>query len=164
MRRGGSLRSVCSAADYVPTPPHLLQYHIGTLAGSLTPPPLIDSEAGSDPKAPFLEPRTWKSVTLTSIERMNHDSLVYRFALPGTEQRLGLPVGQHVFVRLKRKDTGEIVQRAYTPVSCENSRGSIDFLIKYVLYLLHGSTAGPADYLAMLGCTFPQLSFPMVGR
>ena len=77
-----------------------------------------------------MDPKTWKAVTLTAIERVNHDSLIYRFALPSVDQPLGLPVGQHVFVRLKRKDTGEIVQRAYTPVSREDAKGSIDFLIK----------------------------------
>jgi nitrate reductase (NAD(P)H) len=38
-----------------------------------------------------------------------------------------------VYVRLKRKDTGEVVQRAYTPVSKDDAVGYIDFLIKSVL-------------------------------
>jgi nitrate reductase (NAD(P)H) len=112
-----------------------LQYHIGTLVGSSA--GLSDTRpARIDPEAPFLEPKTWKSVTLAAIERVNHDSLIYRFVLSSLEQPLGLPVGQHVFVRLKRKDTGEIVQHAYTPVSRENTKGYIDFLIKYVFLIL----------------------------
>ena len=109
----------------------LAEYHIGTLAGSLdvhAPPPAV-----ADSSTTFLDPKTWKDVTLTSIERVNHDSVLYRFALPFEETPLGLPVGQHVFVRTKRKDTGELVQRAYTPVSAEDAKGSIDFLIKYVV-------------------------------
>ncbi|EKM57613.1 uncharacterized protein PHACADRAFT_170854 [Phanerochaete carnosa HHB-10118-sp] len=113
----------------------LAEYHIGTLVGSLSEPATVTSSS-SDLNAPFLDPKTWKVVTLTSIERVNHDSLIYRFALPHSDQPLGLPTGQHVFVRLKRKDTGDMVQRAYTPVSPENARGSIDFLIK--LYLPTG--------------------------
>ena len=108
-----------------------MQYHIGKLCGSLTitpPSPTLVADA----YGPFLDPKTWKSVALTSVERINHDSLMYRFALPSSETLLGLPVGQHVFVRLRRKDTGEVVQRAYTPVSLEGATGSIDFLIKYV--------------------------------
>lgn len=72
-------------------------------------------------------------MTLTEIRPVNHDSLIYRFSLPFAEQKLGLPAGQHVFARLRRKDTGELVQRAYTPVSPEDARGSLELLIKYVL-------------------------------
>jgi nitrate reductase (NAD(P)H) len=55
------------------------------------------------------------------------------------------PVGQHVFVRLRRKVKrnasrhdevvleGEMIQRAYTPVSLSDAKGEIDLLIK--LYL-----------------------------
>ncbi|GJE85169.1 nitrate reductase [Phanerochaete sordida] len=110
----------------------LAKYHIGTLSGSLSE-PAPSTASSDDPTAPFLDPKVWKSVKLTNIERVNHDSLIYRFDLPHAEQPLGLPVGQHVFVRLRRKDTGEMVQRAYTPVSMQDVKGSIDFLIK--LYL-----------------------------
>jgi nitrate reductase (NAD(P)H) len=86
----------------------------------------------TDPDAPFLEPKIWKAVKLVSIQRINHDSLIYRFTFPdGSDARpLGLPVGQHVFVRLKRRDNGEVVQRAYTPVSREGAKGAIEFLVK----------------------------------
>lgn len=73
----------------------------------------------------------WKNVELCKIEQVNHDSYLYRFALPNVDLPLGLPVGQHVFARLKRKDTGEVVQRAYTPVSQQGAVGFIDFLIKW---------------------------------
>ena len=75
------------------------------------------------------------------MEDVSHDSRVYRFALESPEQPLGLPIGQHVFVRLKRKvksgaDSavveGELVQRAYTPVSRSDDKGHIDLLVKCV--------------------------------
>lgn len=78
----------------------------------------------------FLDRTKWKDAKLTRIVRVNHDTYQYRFDLQREDQPLGLPVGQHVFVRLKRKDTGELVQRAYTPVSEQEAIGSIEFLIK----------------------------------
>ncbi|THH19026.1 hypothetical protein EUX98_g8852, partial [Antrodiella citrinella] len=112
----------------------LAQYHIGTLASPILTATPTETQVMSDPSStPFLELKTWKSITLTSIQRVNHDSILYYFSFPHASQRLGLPVGQHVFVRLRRKDTGEMVQRAYTPVSKQNAAGGIEFLIK--LYL-----------------------------
>ncbi|KIJ61879.1 hypothetical protein HYDPIDRAFT_95803 [Hydnomerulius pinastri MD-312] len=108
----------------------LAEYHIGTLSD------IITEESKSNDEGPseiFLNRTRWKDVQLCSIEQVNHDSCLYRFALPQDGQPLGLPVGQHVFARLKRKDTGELVQRAYTPVSQQGAVGFIDFLIK--LYL-----------------------------
>jgi nitrate reductase (NAD(P)H) len=69
------------------------------------------------------------------IQKVSHDSRLFRFALHGDQQRLGLPTGQHCFVRLRRKASdryvveGELVQRAYTPVSFR-STGHVDFLVK----------------------------------
>ena len=82
----------------------------------------------------FLDPKIWKSVTLSNVQAINHDSFIYRFSLPLSDGRLELPVGQHVYVRLRRKDTQELVQRAYTPVSKENDCGTMDILIKYAFY------------------------------
>jgi len=105
------------------------QFHIGTLAKSSA-----DTAETSEKETGgvFLDRTKWKDVKLTKIEQINHDSYLYRFELPREDQLLGLPVGQHVFVRLKRKDTGEMVQRAYTPVSKQGAVGSIELLIKLV--------------------------------
>lgn len=104
---------------------HLPQYHIGTLVGTL-------AQEEPDSGGTFLKPSTWKRVRLCSMRQINHDSVLYRFALPTADQPLGLPVGQHVFVRLRRKDTGDRVQRAYTPVSQQGATGFVDFLIKCI--------------------------------
>jgi nitrate reductase (NAD(P)H) len=108
------------------------QFHIGTLVGAplAEPAPVAPAD---DLTAPFLDPKRWKSVVLSDIKTINHDSAVFRFSLQAAEQAVGLPTGQHVYVRLKRKDTGEVVQRAYTPVSKDDAVGYIDFLIKSVL-------------------------------
>jgi nitrate reductase (NAD(P)H) len=42
-------------------------------------------------------------------------------------------MGQHVFVRLRRKTTGELVQRAYTPVLKRDENGVVDLLVKWVI-------------------------------
>jgi len=111
----------------------LRKFHIGTLQANEGE-PLGGQELGSDSgSSVFLDRRTWKPAKLVKITGVSHDSFIYRFALHSPDQPLGLPVGQHVFVRLRRKTTGEMVQRAYTPVSRQEERGSIDLLVK--LYL-----------------------------
>lgn len=107
----------------------LAEHHIGTLTASMT----KEKPTATQSDGAFLERSQWKGVRLCDIKQINHDSYLYRFALPKEDQPLGLPVGQHVFVRLRRQDTGEMVQRAYTPVSQQGAVGFIDFLIK--LYL-----------------------------
>lgn len=110
----------------------LAEYHIGTLVGE----PIVQETPLSidDPAAPFLDPKRWKKTRLMEVTEVNHDSRNFRFSLQSPEQPLGLPCGQHVFVRLRRKDTGEMVQRAYTPVSRQDAVGHIDYLIKRVVY------------------------------
>ncbi|KAI6043896.1 hypothetical protein EDC04DRAFT_2866090 [Pisolithus marmoratus] len=137
----------------------LAQFHIGTLikSGAENADPGDETSDG-----PFLECAKWKDVKLTRIVQVNHDSFLYLFELPRPDQPLGLPVGQHVFVRLKRKDTGEVVQRAYTPVSREGAVGSIEFLIK--LYLPSATSPGgkmtTGFYQLQLGDTV-QLKGPL---
>ena len=89
---------------------------------------------------------------------------MYRFALQSAEQPLGLPVGQHVFVRLRRKDTGEMVQRAYTPVSRADARGSVEFLIKCVLCDCMRDGGAMLTGASHTGCTCPPRTSPRAGR
>lgn len=76
----------------------------------------------------FLNPKQWKSTRLASIVKISHDSRLFRFALDRDDQPLGLPTGQHCFVRIPTQD-GEHIQRAYTPVSF-TAVGYVDFLVK----------------------------------
>ena len=115
----------------------LAEFHIGTLEGSLVgdDQPTEDS---NEPGAVFLHPKKWKSSALVSVKDVSKDSKIFRFALEGDDQALGLPTGQHVYVRLKRKvdrsgrkvSEGELVQRAYTPLSRQHDKGFIDMLVK----------------------------------
>lgn len=78
----------------------------------------------------FLHRAQWKTARLSKITPASHDSFVFRFELDHPNQPLGLSVGQHVFVRLRRKTTGELVQRAYTPVTKQDENGVVDLLVK----------------------------------
>ncbi|GBE78768.1 Nitrate reductase [NADPH] [Sparassis crispa] len=109
----------------------LKQFHIGTLVDAVSELSKVDAQA--DASSPFLKPKSWKTVKLIEVEKVNHDTCMFRFALHNSQQSLGLPVGQHVFVRLKRKDTGEVVQRAYTPISLQGVVGMVELLVKIYL-------------------------------
>jgi nitrate reductase (NAD(P)H) len=116
----------------------LVDFHIGSLVGA--PIPKID-KAEDDESMPFLNQTKWKTVRLVDVKAVSRDSKVYRFSLQQPDQDLGLPIGQHIYVRLRRKTgpkviddvgEGELVQRAYTPISKQDHRGFVDLLVKYV--------------------------------
>jgi nitrate reductase (NAD(P)H) len=121
----------------------LAAFHIGTLEKKAVSNVTVNAAAEIEPI--FLNKTKWKKGKLVDVEVVSHDSRVFRFALEKPEQALGLPIGQHVFVRLRRKVKrdglrhdevvvdGEMIQRAYTPVSLSDAKGEIDLLIK--LYL-----------------------------
>lgn len=114
----------------------LAEYHIGTLVGSLV--EERNETQGVETNECFLHPKRWKSVPLINVKDVSKDSKIFRFALEESNQVLGLPTGQHVYVRLKRKmvrggqsiPEGEMVQRAYTPLSRATDKGFIDMLVK----------------------------------
>ncbi|KAL7802176.1 nitrate reductase [Trichoderma aethiopicum] len=113
----------------------LRDYHIGRLEHAKAPQTARRAtEVSYDASKPFLDPKVWKSVRLVQKREISHDSRIIRLALPNEEQSLGLPVGQHIYLRIKKVDrasgTVQIVQRAYTPYSCGTQRGFVDLLIK----------------------------------
>lgn len=61
-------------------------------------------------------------------ESLSHDVRRFRFALPDPSDVLGLPTGQHMFVSTKKD--GKLLSRPYTPVSSNDDRGFVDFIIK----------------------------------
>ncbi|KUF98977.1 Signal peptidase complex catalytic subunit SEC11C [Phytophthora nicotianae] len=69
-------------------------------------------------------------IVLISREVVSHDARIFKFALPAKDLRLGLPVGNHVF--LYANINGKTIVRAYTPISSESDedRGFVSFLIK----------------------------------
>lgn len=130
----------------------LQDFHIGTLAKMPDTPPETPeggSEQGdSTPRATFLEPKKWHHVTLVERQVLSKDSRVLRFKLEHEDQELGLPCGQHLYLKTKCHKTGDIVMRAYTPVSEQKSRGFLDVLVK-VYFATDGWPTGGKMTLAL---------------
>jgi hypothetical protein len=76
-----------------------------------------------------LDSEKWQAFELVDIEKISHDVRRYRFALPSKDHVLGLPIGQHISLKFT-DDEGKEVQRSYTPVSSNDEKGYVDFVIK----------------------------------
>uniref|UniRef100_A0A7S4KE70 FAD-binding FR-type domain-containing protein n=1 Tax=Odontella aurita TaxID=265563 RepID=A0A7S4KE70_9STRA len=66
---------------------------------------------------------------LIEKEEISHDTRKFTFALQTPKKLLGLPVGQHISLRFTDKD-GKNHQRSYTPVSGDETPGTVTFVIK----------------------------------
>lgn len=93
----------------------------------------VDTSGPSPPE--FLSPRLWKQLTLMEKIAVSHDARIFRFALPSQSMRLGLPTGQHVFLRVKANSA--IVMRPYTPLTGDDTPGHVDFLVKIYFRGVH---------------------------
>ncbi|KAG7472158.1 hypothetical protein MATL_G00105620 [Megalops atlanticus] len=76
----------------------------------------------------LLDPTVKYPLRLIDKEVLNHDARRFRFALPSPEHILGLPVGTHVY--LSARIDGNLVVRPYTPVSSDDDKGFVDFVVK----------------------------------
>ena len=86
------------------------------------------------PVAPVaLNPKKWVSLQLAEREEISHDTRRLRFALQTPETELGLPTGQHMF--LKATVDGKLTMRAYTPVGF--GTGYVEFVIKVYFANVH---------------------------
>ena len=112
-------------------------YHIGTLTPSAIA-ALKSSSSSSepsfnDPNRPvFLQHKTWSSAILSHKETISSDTKIFHFTLCHPAQSIGLPVGQHLMMRLPdpSKPTESII-RAYTPISDGTSElGTLRVLVK----------------------------------
>ena len=110
-------------------------YHLGTLSDSaklaLSEP--ASETASNDPRPTFLNSRAWTKAALHSKRAISADTTIFTFALEHAEQTLGLPIGQHLMIRLRDPVDREAVIRSYTPISEITRKGYLDVLIK--LYL-----------------------------
>ncbi|KAL7010359.1 NADH-cytochrome b5 reductase [Cystobasidiomycetes sp. EMM_F5] len=77
---------------------------------------------------PVLDPNVWMKFPLKQVDRISHNTAVYRFALPKPDDILGLPIGQHISVQASID--GKPVMRSYTPTSSDDDKGHFDLLIK----------------------------------
>ncbi|KAK2152216.1 hypothetical protein LSH36_337g05035 [Paralvinella palmiformis] len=83
----------------------------------------------------LIDPQVKYPLKLVDKEVISHDTRKFRFALPSPEHILGLPVGQHIF--LSAKVNGELVIRAYTPVTSDDDHGYMDLVVKVYFKNVH---------------------------
>ena len=107
-------------------------YHLGTLdeSSKIT---LSQGETqitDDSPRPTFLQPRSWMTAPLHSKHVISWDTRIFTFRLSHTEQTLGLPVGQHLMIRLRDPVTREAIIRSYTPISASSKKGFMDVLVK----------------------------------
>lgn len=110
-------------------------YHIGSLDDTARK-ALTDSEASAtangtaEPRSTFLQSKFWNKAVLHGKRIVSWDTRVFTFQLDHPAQKLGLPVGQHLMVRLKDSKTNESIIRSYTPISEINDEGFMEMLVK----------------------------------
>ncbi|KAL8758282.1 MAG: hypothetical protein Q9184_003971, partial [Pyrenodesmia sp. 2 TL-2023] len=72
----------------------------------------------------------WVDLKLESVEEINHNTKKFRFALPDKDDVSGLQIASALLTKYKGPEMEKPVIRPYTPISDEDARGHIDFLIK----------------------------------
>ncbi|KAL8811377.1 MAG: hypothetical protein Q9200_001840 [Gallowayella weberi] len=109
-------------------------YHIGTLDAaaqkSLSEPEVHPANATSGPEPTFLRSRAWTTAPLHSKQIISSDTRIFTFRLAHEAQTVGLPVGQHLMIRLRDPVTREAIIRSYTPLSDPQKTGYLDVLVK----------------------------------
>jgi nitrate reductase (NAD(P)H) len=109
------------------------EYHIGTL-DEVSQAILSKGEAvmveKTVPRDVFLQAKVWSKGILTAKKRVSADTKVFTFELEHASQTVGLPIGQHLMMRLRDPVTREAIIRSYTPISENSEQGKLDVLVK----------------------------------
>ncbi|KAK4937519.1 hypothetical protein LTR10_021890 [Elasticomyces elasticus] len=128
----------------------MTKYHVGSLDDAAKT-ALTEGDTEADQSGPpsetFLNSKAWKKAILHGKKIVSWDTRIFTYKLESPEQRLGLPVGQHLMVRLKDPATREAIIRSYTPISEINDKGYMDMLVK--VYFANGSSKGGKMSTAM---------------
>ena len=117
-------------------------YHIGSLDDAART-ALTEGDKEADQtgnRETFLQAKAWTKATLHGKKIVSWDTRIFTYKLDHAEQRLGLPVGQHLMVRLRDPVTREAIIRSYTPISEINDKGFMDMLVK--VYFATGGGKG----------------------
>jgi nitrate reductase (NAD(P)H) len=108
------------------------QYHIGSLdEKSLA--RLSDAEPQVEPAGErplFLQSKVWSKALLSEKRAISADTKIFTFKLDHEAQVVGLPIGQHLMMRLRDPVTREAIIRAYTPISEGTDKGRLHVLVK----------------------------------
>ena len=111
----------------------LREYHVGTLdKASLE---VLKHQPEQKPSLKshdiFLEPRSWLKAKFCKKRTVSHDTRIFTFALEHDKQILGLPIGQHLMLKVQDSSPQkENIIRAYTPISKQDSLGTVELLVK----------------------------------
>jgi nitrate reductase (NAD(P)H) len=108
-------------------------YHIGSLDESsranLANHEEVSAES-SELRPVFLQPKTWTKGILSAKKKVSADTRILTFTLEHKDQIVGLPIGQHLMIRLRDPVTREAIIRSYTPISEGNEKGVLHVLVK----------------------------------
>ncbi|KAH8659143.1 putative nitrate reductase [Tricladium varicosporioides] len=108
-------------------------YHIGSLDEAsraiLADPENIPSES-NEPRPIFLQSKVWTKALLSAKKEISSDTRIFTFSLEHENQQIGLPIGQHLMMRLRDPVTREAIIRSYTPISEGTDKGKLDVLVK----------------------------------
>jgi nitrate reductase (NAD(P)H) len=110
----------------------MVKHHIGSLSEAsrlALSNPIIDSSI-TETRETFLNPRSWVTSSLIAKNVVSWDTKLFIFKLDHETQRIGLPVGQHLLLKIKDPKGDETVVRAYTPVSSDKRLGVVELLVK----------------------------------
>jgi nitrate reductase (NAD(P)H) len=106
-------------------------YHIGSLdAAAKTALGGAGEEESDATRAVFLQSKIWSKAVLTKKTKVSADTKIFTFKLDHAEQTVGLPIGQHLMMRLRDPASREAIIRAYTPMSEGTDKGLLNVLVK----------------------------------
>ncbi|KAG0260599.1 NADH-cytochrome b5 reductase [Actinomortierella ambigua] len=83
---------------------------------------------GGSRRAPPMDPKEYRKFTLVDKVPVSPNTAMYKFALPHKDDKLNLPIGQHISVMANIN--GKEVSRSYTPTSSSDDIGHFVLLIK----------------------------------
>ncbi|CAF4272977.1 unnamed protein product, partial [Adineta steineri] len=117
----------------------LIKYHIGILKTNTTTKDALIDKTNTNTNTQrdiFLDQKQWRKAILKQKTVLNHDSVYLTFALEHANQKLGVPIGKHLYIRCTSKSNEKII-RPYTPISEVDQLGEFDLVIK--LYRASGN-------------------------
>jgi nitrate reductase (NAD(P)H) len=104
----------------------LSKYHIGILETINT---KTNNFINEIDREFFLNTKQWSKTILKTKTKLNHDTYHLIFELEHPNQKLGVPIGKHLYLQCI-SSSGEKVIRSYTPISHIDQLGQFELIIK----------------------------------
>ncbi|KAI2790975.1 Nitrate reductase [NADPH] [Penicillium oxalicum] len=121
-------------------------YHIGTLLPEALKALQSNSNPTTGEKRPvFLQSNAWSKLRLSEKKTVSWDTKIFVFQLEHEAQLLGLPIGQHLMIKVNDPVSKEPIIRSYTPISETNMQGRMELLVK----IYHPTTDVPGGKMTM---------------